>query len=281
MQFPYRTLEYESSRRARQSVLGASVRKSVKSVLAKVFPVLLALLSATGALRAESASFLIGQGDLFDANMQANQALKYYLLAEKLDPNNARLLAHISREYRRLMDATEGEKVRLGAIAVDYANRATALAPEDPEAQLAVAISYGKLQSFEGNRQRFEAVHIIKDAVDKVIELDPLNDLAWHVLGRWYKGLVEVDAFNRALAQAAFGGLPAATYEEAATCFEKAIQLNPKRSIHYIELGSVYAHMGRKDEARRLITKGLVMPDTEKEDPETRREGEELRDKLR
>jgi tetratricopeptide (TPR) repeat protein len=245
--------------------------------------VLLALLFTGGALRAESASFLIREGDVFDANMQANEALKYYLLAEKLDPNNARLLAHMSREYRRLMsDATDQtEKVRLGALAVDYANRATALAPEDPEAQLAVAISYGKLQAFEGNRQRFEAVHIIKDAVDKVIELDPHNDLAWHVLGRWYKGLAEVDAFHRALAQAAFGGLPAATYEEAATCFEKAIQLNPKRFIHYIELGSVYAHMDRKDEARRLITKGLDMPDTEKEDPETRREGEELRDKLR
>lgn len=260
-----------------------SVDKVMKSTPANVFPVLLALLFTAGTLRAESASFLIGKGDLFDANRQANEALKYYLLAEKLDPNNARLLVDMSREYRRLMsNATDpAEKVRLGGIAVDYANRATALAPKDPEAHLAVAISYGELQSFQGNRQRFEAVHIIKDAVDKVIELDPLNDLAWHVLGRWYKGLAEVDAFHRALAQAAFGGLPAATYEEAATCFEKAIQLNPERPIHYIELGCVCAQMGRKDEARRLITKGLDMPDPKKEDPKTRREGEQLLDNLR
>jgi hypothetical protein len=81
------------------------------------------------------------------------------------------------------------------------------------------------------------------------------------------KGLAEVDGFHGALAQAAFGGLPPATYEEAATCFKKAIQLNPNRPIHYIELGSVYAQMRRKDEARHLITKGLNIQDTEKDDP--------------
>ena len=123
-------------------------------------------------------------------------------------------------------------------------------------------------------------MHLIKDALDKALELNPHNDLAWHVLGRWYKELAEVDPLRRALAQAAFGALPAATFEEAATCFEKAIQLNPNRPIHYIELGSVYAQMGRKDEARHLIAKGLGMPDTEKDDPETKREGEQLLAKL-
>jgi tetratricopeptide (TPR) repeat protein len=254
------------------------VCKAMKIALPAAFPVVLASLLMGGKLWAQSAETLIGAGDLFYAKLQAHEALKYYLPAEKLEPNNVRLLVHISREYRHLMsDATNtAEKVRLGGVAVDYAKRAAALAPNDPEAQLAVAISYGMLQPFEGNRQRFEAVHIIKDAADKAIELDPHNDLAWHVLGRWYKGLVEVDSLHRMLAQAAFGGLPAATYEEAATCFEKAIRLNPNRLMHYIELGSVYAQLGRKDEARRLIMKGVAMPDTEKDDPEIKLEGEQL-----
>jgi tetratricopeptide (TPR) repeat protein len=255
----------------------------MKNVFRPAFPVVVALLFTGGALKAEPASVLIAEGDLFYAKMQANEALKYYLPAEKLDPNNARLLVHISREYRQLMsEATDqAEKVRLGGVAVDYAKRAATLAPKDAEAQLAVAISYGELQPFEENRQRFDAVNIIKGAIDKTIGLDPRNDLAWHVLGRWYKGLAEVDSFRRALAQAAFGGLPTATFEEAATCFEKAIQLNPNRPISYIELGTVYAQMGRKDEARRLITKGLDMPDLEKENAETKREGEQLLAKLR
>jgi tetratricopeptide (TPR) repeat protein len=254
----------------------------MKIVIPQAFPVLVALLFTGGALQAEPASVLIAEGDLFYAKMQANEALKYYLPAEKLDPNNARLLVHISREYRQLMSdaADQAEKIRLGGVAVDYAKRAAALAPNNPEAQLAIAISYGELQLFEGNRQRFDAVHIIKAALDKVIELDPRNDLAWHVLGRWYKGLAELDPLRRAMAQAAFGALPAGSFEEAANCFEKAIQLNPNRPISYIELGTVYAQLGRKDDARRFITKGLDMPDPEKESAEAKREGEQQLAKL-
>ena len=161
----------------------------MNAVYVRPLPVIVALLFPGGALRAQSADALIAAGDLFYAKFQASQALKYYLPAEKLEPNNVRLLCHISREYRHLMmDETDRtSKVRLGNEAVDYARRAVAISPKDPDAQLAVAISVGKLQPFQGYRQRFDSVHVIKDACDKVTELDPSNDLGWHVLGRWYQ----------------------------------------------------------------------------------------------
>jgi tetratricopeptide (TPR) repeat protein len=253
----------------------------MKVVWLRLFPVV-ALLVTSGALRAQSADTLIAEGDLFYAKLQASEALKYYLPAEKLDPNNVRLLVHISREYRHLMsdESDRTGKVKLGSMAVEYAKRAAAIDPKDPDAQLAVAISYGKVQPYEGYRQRFDAVHVIKSAADKTLELDPHNDLGWHVLGRWYQGLAEVDPLHRALAQA-LGGLPPATYQDAATCFEKAIQLNPNRLMHYIALGKVYVEMGKKDEGCRLIQKGLAMQCTEKDDPETKREGEEALAKAR
>ena len=246
--------------------------------LPKAFPGIVALLLTPAALHAESADELIAKGDAFYAKLEAAEALKFYLPAEKLEPNNVHLLVRISREYRHLMsDATNPEqKLSLGSTAVDYAKRAVALEPNYPEAQLAVAVSYGKLEPLEGNREKFEASRIIKDAADKVIKLDPSSDLGWHVLGRWHMALADVPAFERSLAQFAYGKLPESTYEEAARCFEKAIELNPNRLMHYIELGRVYAHMGRTADARIFITKGLAMRDTEKDDPETKRQGQEL-----
>lgn len=235
------------------------------------------------AFAAESADELIKNGDIFYAKLQAAEALKFYLPAEKIDPKNVRLLVHISREYRHLMSdaSTPEEKRKLGGAAVDYANRAALLGPNDADAQLAVAISYGVLQPLEGNRERIEASRLIKIAVDKTIRLDPHNDLGWHVLGRWHKELADVGPVKRALAQTVYGEtLPPSTYGEAITCFEKAIELNPNRLIHYIELGRVYAQMGRSDEARRLIAKGLAMQNLEKDDPETKRQGRELLAKL-
>ena len=258
----------------------------MNSVFSKVVPAFSAVVAflLTGAvLRAQSADELIKNGDACYAKLQAANALRFYLPAEKLDPKNVRLLVHISREYRHLMtDATKPEeKRRLGGIAVDYAKRAAELGPNDPDAQLAVAISYGRLQPLEGNWDKIQASHIIKGAADKVIKLDPSSDLGWHVLGRWHKALADVSGVRRALAQAVYGEtLPVSTYAEAATCFERAIALNPNRPMHYIELGQVYAQMGRTEDARRLITKGLAMQDTEKDDPETKREGKEALAKL-
>ena len=243
----------------------------------------LALAVASAGMGAESAGELIQKGDVFYAKLQAAEALELYLPAEKLDPSNIRLLVRISREYRHLMSdaTTASEKLQLGKTAMDYAQRAVALAPNDPETQLALAISYGKMLPIEATKQQIADSRLIKIAVDKVIALDPTNDLAWHVLGRWYRGLAEVGTVKRAFARLKYGGLPPAKYEDAVRCFEKAIALNPNRLMHYIELGRTYSQMGRDEDARKFITDGLGMAETEKDDPEAKNLGRQILKKLR
>jgi len=133
----------------------------------------------------------------------------------------------------------------------------------------------------EGTKQRIATSRLIKFAVDKVIALDPTNDLAWHVLGRWTLALAEVSTVKRAFARVAYGELPPAKYEDALRCFEKAMELNPHRLMHCIELGRTYAQMGRDADARKFITKGLGMAETEKDDPEAKNLGRQILKKLR
>ncbi|MDR3404739.1 MAG: hypothetical protein P4L99_19705 [Chthoniobacter sp.] len=230
----------------------------------------------------ESAEDLIRKGDVYYAKLQPSEALKFYLPAEKLDPNNPQLLVRIARQYRHLMsDApAKEEKLHLGTTAVNYAQRAVAIAPQDPDAQLAVAISYGKLLPLVGTGDQIADSRIIKSAVDKVLVLDSTNDIGWQILGRWYRALADVSGVKRALAQVAYGKLPTAKYEDAVRCFEKAIELNPNRLMHYIELGRTYVQMGKPIEARKYLAKGLGMPNTEKDDPETKDLGRELLAKL-
>jgi tetratricopeptide (TPR) repeat protein len=242
----------------------------------------LALALASTTTGAESAKELIQKGDVYYEKLQAAEALKFYLPAEKLDSNNVRLLVRIAREYRHLMsDATKtSEKKQLGITAVNYAQRAVALAPNDPETHLALAISYGKMLPLEETGDKIAISRLIKSATEKVIALDPNNDLAWQVLGRWYLGLAEIGGFKRTLAQVKYGKLPPAKYEDAVGCFEKAIALNPKRLMHYIELGRTYEKMGRDADARKFITRGLAMPETEYDDPETKKIGRQILKKL-
>lgn len=235
------------------------------------------------AARAHTAEELLKMGEVFDQKFEAGEALKFYLAAEKLEPKNVRILVRIARQYRHLMgDAgAKEEKLRLGRLALGYSKAAAALAPNDAEAQISVAITYGKMVPFFSPKDQVEASPRIKSALDKTLRLDPRNDNAWHILGRWHRNLASISAVKRALAGVIYGGLPKGSNEEAVKCLEKAIALNPNRLMHYIELGRIYAQMGRKDDARKFISKGLAMPNVDKDDPEMKAHGREELKKLR
>lgn len=228
-----------------------------------------------GAARAGDAGALIAKGDQFDKQLQAQEALEEYLPANKLEPNNIYLLVRIARQYRHLMSDTSSkkEKLRLGGISLEFAERAATLAPDNAEAQLSPAISYGKMVPHMGSRDQVNASPRIKAAVDRALQLDPASDTAWHVLGRWNRVLANINVLKRVLAKALYGDLPVTTNEAAEKCLLKAIALNPNRLMHYIELGRIYAQMGRKEEARKYIQKGLAMPNKEKDDPEMKEIG--------
>jgi tetratricopeptide (TPR) repeat protein len=230
----------------------------------------------------ESVSELIAQGDQFDKQLQPKEALENYLPANKLEPDNVDLLVRIARQYRHLMADTSSnkEKLRLGYISLEFAAGAATLAPNNAEAQLSPAISLGKMLPFMGSKDQIKAAPRIKAAVDRTLHLDPNNDNAWHILGRWNRELANINVVKRALAKALYGDLPVTTNEAAEKCLLKAIEINPNRLMHYIELGRIYAEMGRKEEARKYIQKGMAMPDKEKDDPGMKEIGKQTLQKL-
>jgi len=230
----------------------------------------------------EDADTLIAKGDQFEKQLQPKEALESYLPANTLEPDNVDLLVRIARQYRHLMSDTPAkkEKLRLGNISLEFANRAATLAPNNSEAQLSSAISYGKMLPFMGSKDQVNASPKIKAAADRALQLDPNNDTAWHVLGRWNCVLANVNVVKRTLAKALYGDLPVTTNQEAEKCLLKAIEINPNRCIHYIELGRIYAQMGRKEDARKYLQKGLAMPNKEHDDPEMKEIGRQLLEKL-
>src|ERR1700738_164996 len=108
----------------------------------KAFSATTALLLTCATIWAGSADDLIKNGDDLDLKLRASEALDFYLAAEKLEPKNASLLVRIAQQYRHLMaDATtREEKLRLGGVSLDYAQRAAGVAPDDSAAQLSPAI---------------------------------------------------------------------------------------------------------------------------------------------
>ena len=142
--------------------------------------------------------------------------------------------------------------------------------------ELSPAISYGKMLPYMASKDQVATSPRIKAAVDRALRLNPNDDTAWHILGRWNRVLANINVVKRLFSKALYGDLPVTTNEEAERCLQKAIAINPNRLIHYIELGRIYAQMGRNDDARKNIQKGLAMPNREKDDPEMKAIGEDL-----
>ncbi len=248
-----------------------------QSLLLRAFLPAITLLSLSVRCLAGPADELIKKGDAHDVRFEAKEALACYLPAEKLEPSNVPLLLRIARQYRHEMaDATSvSEKSRLGGIGKQYAERAVALAPNEAEAHLSVAICYGKSLALMGSKEKMQSLRVVRIFVDRSLALDANQDIAWYILGCWHQRVSELSMLKRKMAEMAYGGLPDASNEASVQCFQKAIALNPKRLIHYIELGRTYAQMGNEAEARKYIGKGLAMPNTGKDDPEAKVRGQE------
>lgn len=247
-------------------------RSSIRGLTVAAF-----LLSSVMPGQAETASQLLAKGDAADKSFQPALALQSYLPAEKLNPNDVELLLRIARQYRHLMSDVRGksDKLKYGNLSVVYAKRAAALAPNDSDAQLSPAISYGKMLPLESKGEQLAMSSLIKKAADRAIKLNPRNDSAWHVLGRWHQGLANVTGARRTIAETLYGSVPVGTNADSVTCFKKAIAINPNRMRHHVELGRTYAQMGNPADARKCLDKGLKMPNKEKDDYEVKALGKE------
>ena len=237
----------------------------------------LTLVLPCGAISAATVNELVKQGDVYDLKFNPKEALKYYLPAEELEPKNVDVLLRIARQYRHEMADTGAmkEKLRLSELGLNYARRAVALAPKDSDAHLSIAICYAKSLELYDNQQKMAALRQVKTSADKAIALDSENDLAWYILGRWHEKVADLSSLKRKIAEFAYGSLPAATNDDAAKCFSKAISINPNRCVYYVDLGITYASMEKKADAKKCIEKGLAMPNNGKDDPETKVRGRE------
>lgn len=170
-----------------------------------------------------------------------------------------------------MLDAkSASEKRQLGEKALDAAQRAVTANPNNTQTHLSLAIVYGRIALDEPARRKVEMSRLIRQEAETAAHLDPKNDYAWHVLGRWNYELANFNPFLKALAQAIYGKLPDASNEKAVEYFSKSIALQPRRVAHHLELGRAYLALGEKQKARAQFNKGLSVPSTEKDDDDNK-----------
>lgn len=157
------------------------------------------------------------------------------------------------------------------------ARRAVQLEPGRAEGHLELAVALGRLALHEGGKQKVRLSRGIKEHADRALEIDPRQDRAHHVLGRWNRGIAQLNLLEKAAAQVVYGGLPeGASYDAAIAHLEKAIALRPDYANHHLELARTYLAIKLKQKARQELEKAMACPPTTPFDADYHREAKRL-----
>lgn len=240
-------------------------RTSSRQLLAAALALAVAAASSAPAAEADD---LVRAALAAEAKLDTRRALELLEAAKKLRPDDAFIAQKIARQHSDLaVDlATESEKRASIERALVEARRSVALAPDNAENVLSLAVCHGKLAAYSDVRQKVKYSRLVREEAERALRLDPRYAWAHHVLGRWHYEVSELGATSRLWVKLFYGGLPAASTGEAVRHLEKAVELEPGQLQHQLELGFAYAADRQPAKARAAFTAGLAQPSREKHD---------------
>jgi tetratricopeptide (TPR) repeat protein len=212
------------------------------------------LVGAAIFLSAQTADERIKKGDEYYAQLDDAKALEEYLAAAQADPNNYEAQWKASRSLIDVGDLVntkekgyEDKQKKYYKDAETYARKAVALNANDTWGHFYLSASLGKYALLLGKKDQIAMSKEIKVAIDKAIELDGNNDLAYHALGRWQRRMAEIGGAKRLFGSILYGSIPKGSFEESEKALKKAVELKPDYINHHLELGRTYVSLEKYD----------------------------------
>lgn len=249
--------------------------------------VFLVLFFTTGFVLAQSVEEFIKKGDDFYTKWEDQKALDEYLKALQIEPKNYEALWKAARGYIDVADLVTGsgkeaenKKFDMYSKAEKYAQQAIEVNPNDTWGHFFLSAALGKKVLLQGKKEQIDASKKVKAEIDKAIELDPNNDLAYHALGRWHRRMAEIGGAKRAIGSLLYGSIPKGSFEESEKWLKKAVELRPDYINHHLELGRTYVAMGKNALAAEEFKKCLELPETTSKDKSLKEEAKAELDKL-
>jgi len=161
------------------------------------------------------------------------------------------------------------ERDSLYARAERLASRAIRTDSNGADGHFALAAAVGLASLTKGQKERIRRAEIIREEALRALALNPRHDGAYHILGRWNAEIMRLSGLSRFFAKSFLGAgiFKQASWDEAIADLERAVELDPGRIFHRLELAEIYADRKRWDEARDQLARLQVLPDREVLDP--------------
>ena len=183
----------------------------------------------------------------------------------------------------QIPDSSKGhERDSLYALAERYATRAVAADPQGADGHFALAAATGRASLALGTEARIRQAGIIRKEALRTIELNPKHDGAYHIMGRWNAEIMRLSGLSRFFARNFLGArvFKEASWNKAIAYMQKAVDLDPGRIYHHLELALIYADRKRAADAEIQLHAVESLQAREVMDSMYKRQGAELRRRL-
>lgn len=127
-------------------------------------------------------------------------------------------------------------------LAERYAARAVAANPDGADGYFALAMAIGRTSLTLGKKERVRRAGEIRTDALRAIELNPRQDGAMHVMGRWNAEIMRLSSFQRFFAKSFLGGaiFSQASWPNAVSYMKQAIEIRPQFIYHHYDLALIY-----------------------------------------
>ena len=213
-------------------------------------------------------------------------ALQHYQAALEQDSTNYAANWRGAMTLLTLGEQQPGGKNRerdsLYVQAVRYARRAVKANPSGADGHFALAASLGRESLTLGKKDRIRRAGEIRNEALRTLALNPKHDGAYHILGRWNAEIMRLSGFSRFFAKSFLGAgvFKEASWSKAIYNMEKAVELDPGRIYHHLELAEIYADQKRYNDARVQLHLVDSLPPRELMDSVYKRQGVSLQRQL-
>jgi tetratricopeptide (TPR) repeat protein len=201
------------------------------------------------------------RGDQEFARIHYPLAEAFYDSALTISTDSADVLWRLARVYVCMADvAPQDQKLDLYRQAEAFAHRCIHADSMRSEGHTWRAAALGNIAMFEGGKTKVKLCHMIKQELDCSISLNPVDDIAYSILGSFYMALGNVSWLERQLATVFLGSLPEGGYDESESALRKAIELAPGIIRHHFALGELYMEQDRHREALEQFQLVVTLP---------------------
>lgn len=159
-------------------------------------------------------------------------------------------------------------------LAERYAARAVAANPDGADGYFALANAIGRTSLTLGKKERVQRAAEIRTDALRAIELNPRQDGAFHVMGRWNAEIMRLSGFQRFFAKSFLGGavFNEASWDKAVLYMKQAIAIRPEFIYHHYDLALIYIDIKEWALARQQLEIIPSLPLIDVMDPTWKRE---------